>query len=325
MVKKQAKQEQQNLLSLNKGDCVMTLYIIGNGFDLAHELPTRYEDFHQYLLRNYENIDESLLYVPCSITGPHGEEWQDESAVVSLLCYLINNTYDSNWSDLEKAIGEIDLISCFDDLPELLDEDGDRDFWHESYNNEDRATELQLAIPKISTFFAEWISSLPKVTTGLTEFSNMINPDNDLFLTFNYTETLETIYGCKNVVHIHGKIGEDLLFGHAGEYDYSVDNPHVPLGAAYKLAEIYDSLRKKVSDNIEKHHTFFDKLDNVNKIVSYGFSFSDIDLPYIEKICSTINTEKIVWYLNDFNHEANEHKLKIIESGFKGQFHKYSI
>ena len=80
-----------------------------------------------------------------------------------------------------------------------------------------------------------------------------------------------------------------------------------------------------MSDNIEKHHTFFDKLDNINKIVSYGFSFSDIDLPYIEKICSTINTEKIVWYLNDFNHEANEHKLKIIESGFKGQFHKYSI
>ncbi|WP_375794266.1 AbiH family protein [Peribacillus frigoritolerans] len=29
--------------------------IIGTGFDIAHDLPTSYEDFHQYLIRKYPN------------------------------------------------------------------------------------------------------------------------------------------------------------------------------------------------------------------------------------------------------------------------------
>ena len=31
------------------------LYIIGNGFDLAHDMKTSYEDFHQWLLDNGES------------------------------------------------------------------------------------------------------------------------------------------------------------------------------------------------------------------------------------------------------------------------------
>lgn len=304
----------------------MTLYIIGNGFDLAHQLPTRYEDFHQYLIDIYENIDENLMYVPSIVIGHHGEELQDESAVVSLLCYLINNTEGTNWFDLENALGKLDLLSCFDDLPELYDKDGDRDLWHESYNNEDRAAELLLAIPKISTLFTEWITSLPKPKIKSTEFLNMINTSEDLFLTFNYTETLEAVYDCYNVVHIHGKIGEKLLFGHSDDYDYSDDNPLVPLGASYKLVEIYNSLRKDVSKNILENLAFFRKLKNIDRIVSFGFSFSNIDLPYIEKICSSIDTNEISWLLNDHDPaQALEQEMKIKNCGFKGKFKRYSI
>lgn len=33
------------------------LYIIGNGFDLAHSLPTKYSNFKEYLISKYQ-IDE---------------------------------------------------------------------------------------------------------------------------------------------------------------------------------------------------------------------------------------------------------------------------
>mgnify|MGYP003501408859 CR=1 FL=1 len=43
-------------------------------------------------------------------------------------------------------------------------------------------------------------------------FKLLINPKDDLFLNFNYTKTLENLYGCNNVCHIHGCIdnGEKL-------------------------------------------------------------------------------------------------------------------
>ncbi|MBZ5482420.1 hypothetical protein JGU65_24860 [Bacillus sp. T_4] len=31
------------------------LFIIGNGFDLAHRLPTSYKDFYKYLIKTYPN------------------------------------------------------------------------------------------------------------------------------------------------------------------------------------------------------------------------------------------------------------------------------
>lgn len=39
----------------------MNLFIIGNGFDLAHNLPTRYEDFKNYLFEIDSGFCEFFL------------------------------------------------------------------------------------------------------------------------------------------------------------------------------------------------------------------------------------------------------------------------
>ena len=36
------------------------LFIIGNGFDLAHGMKTRYSDFRDYLIDEYD-VDENLI------------------------------------------------------------------------------------------------------------------------------------------------------------------------------------------------------------------------------------------------------------------------
>lgn len=52
-----------------------SLFVIGNGFDLAHGIKTSYEDFHQYL--NDDNYPDALFdgYItPESRTIPDGSE-----------------------------------------------------------------------------------------------------------------------------------------------------------------------------------------------------------------------------------------------------------
>ena len=42
--------------------------------------------------------------------------------------------------------------------------------------------------------------------------------------------------------------------------------------------------KKPVAEIIEKNHCFFDTLRGVKEITILGFSYSDIDMPYLEKI-----------------------------------------
>ncbi|WP_375104117.1 AbiH family protein [Paenibacillus sp. RS8] len=69
-----------------------SLFIIGNGFDLAHGMKTSYEDFHEYLKENYPATKVSFGgYVPKSTTMPDGGESYDDDEVVGLLFEVISN------------------------------------------------------------------------------------------------------------------------------------------------------------------------------------------------------------------------------------------
>lgn len=83
---------------------------------------------------------------------------------------------------------------------------------------------------------------------------------NSLFLNFNYTRTIEQVYGIKasDICHIHGEVSsrtEGIYFGNGDD---------------------------------EEFEGFFDRLSKVNKIYSYGFSFSEVDMPYIEEIAKIV-------------------------------------
>lgn len=305
----------------------MKVFIIGNGFDRAHNMPTSYECFHKYLDDTYPGIADSYLYVPTSTIAPDGADVIDETATVSLLCYLIKEVSGENWSDLEKTLGDLDLIACFDDLSEVYDRDGDRNLWHEAYNNEDRAADLYLAIPKIKDLFSDWIETIKLPDFKLKAFEEIIDPEKDLFLTFNYTYTLEEIYGCKNVVHLHGKLGEEIIFGHNGNQDYSEENPQVPIGCFGTLEDIYEELRKNVDENIVRHFIHLKRVEDCTEIYSFGFSYSMVDLPYIKTICQLLNDRDVLWLNNSFDGESKikEYESLINESGFKGHFGVYNI
>ena len=99
----------------------MKAFIIGNGFDLAHDMPTSYNYFKKYLIKRFPCIENKSCYVPSQIIAPDGENIVDQNEAAPFLYHIINNVCGKDWSDFETALGNIDLFGCFDILQETYD------------------------------------------------------------------------------------------------------------------------------------------------------------------------------------------------------------
>lgn len=76
---------------------------------------------------------------------------------------------------------------------------------------------------------------------------------------------------------------------------------HKELATASALESIY-SLKKDIDGRIKNNIHFFDAILDVKRIFVYGFSFSSIDMPYLEKIIRRTKPEThwvISWYSQD--------------------------
>ena len=175
--------------------------------------------------------------------------------------------------------------------------------------------------------FQVWLS---EVYENCTKDKKITFPsEGSIFLTFNYTKTLEDIYkiDAKRVYHIHGVIDdkESMIVGHGlGEEELNdmlksqelrigevwnkklnrmtrlqiVTPKHKELAALSSLESIV-SLKKDVEGCIEKNQQFFNEILDVERIYVFGFSFSSIDMPYLEKIIRRTKPKThwvISWY-----------------------------
>lgn len=306
-----------------------SLFIIGNGFDVAHKLKTNYTDFYKYLTKLYPNAEGDEFIIPEYCMSPDGGEDYDDNQIVNLIKCLINLVEEgTEWRKLEETVGRLDLSLCLDDVEEVYDKEGDIDDWKTAYNYEDVSSHLVYPIQSITRFFEEWVNQIKisKWKKKIPDFNKLIDNKNDYFLTFNYTDTLEIIYKAQNVCHIHGRLGEELYFGHGVDFDY-YEEGHVPIGSEDYFQSIHNHLKKDTLKALNIHQEFFDNIHDIVKIYSYGFSFSDVDLIYIREICNKCNTKNIIWYLNDYNDISERHGYmnKINSCGFMGSFDIFHI
>ena len=309
------------------------LFIIGNGFDRAHGLQTSYEDFHQYLKATYPNANEEDDQFPEVFQTPDGGVACDDIEAVGFIMRLITQAEPKSelWSALEESLGVLDFSEVFDWLPEQMDEEGDVDMWDTTYQNEDVASDLSVVMEKLSDYFTNWINTIDlSEVQQIAALGNLIEPE-DVFLNFNYTETLESVYRVKdeNVCHIHGKCGEKLILGHGIDETEAAYNRNMGLytGAENTLSEIHYMLKKDTDKVMTRHEYFFNSLNSEIKcIYSHGFSFGEVDLSYITKICESLPTENITWFLNDYDksqHAVFEERLRC--AGFRGRISTFSI
>ena len=125
-------------------------------------------------------------------------------------------------------------------------------------------------------------------------------------MSFNYTNTLEVLYGIpKNkIIYIHGDASrsDDLILGHRLESwypEWDIKSPETDirlLEASDIMDRHFDLTQKRIEDIIIKHRAFFETSCNYDEIYVLGLSYNDTDILYLQKIAK--NNPKAKWYFN---------------------------
>lgn len=317
------------------------LFIIGNGFDIDHGMRTKYCDFRQFLIDKYfieeASLDDNICEIPSPTINQDGDEIYDEKDVATAIVQILDLTEGSTWNDIETSLGKLDYCAFLDNWTgnqnvwngDTFDE---KTFKNNYYCNESNARELRNALIQIGNYFQDWISTISISKTPIIDFQNLISGSENLFLNFNYTKTLEELYEIKNVCHIHGTFKDYIYFGHGNDKDISDKIQGEYLGAESEISDLQKSLRKNTLEAYRNNIEFFRNLETISKqdkinIYSYGFSFSDVDKFYLEKICKIIDTKDVCFYMNDFDKPPTRKKFsnKLKKCGFKGAISTFHI
>lgn len=317
----------------------MRLTILGNGFDIAHNLPTKLTDFRTFLRENYDyeeiNDFEPTFTAPQETTVSGGDVGVPQEEVARFMDYLIttsnaeddaDNAEDILWSNLENTLGKLNPQVFLNTASEEYDEYGEYDYRNNIFNIQDIASGFSPALLEFSKLFNKWIGTIQignaESNAGLSKLLEKFDP----CLSFNYTLTTEELYKVENITHIHGMYGDrKLILGHAPceriETNYSIHED----AAGDMLDDFHDRLEKDTERIIRLHSNFFceDNLSRISEVYTYGFSYSAADIPYIKEIISLIpsNTN---WFINDFG-EFDKYEQILVSLGFSGEIHSYTF
>lgn len=274
------------------------LFIIGNGFDLMHGVPSSYYNFRDSMGRHNELRNALEMYIKKEDLWAEFEE---------SLAHL----------DDEAMLGTVnDWMDIFDVKDQFDDDFSAADFFMAA---ETATGPAQTIIRELPKRFRKWICTLKPTIAG-KPLEGIIN-NQSTFINFNYTEFLETIYEVpkKNVWYIHGdrrNKKKELILGHAPGAGLEVEiNPRgysskhsrmknqtmydLHETAGYHLSSYYDSTTKKSGNVIKANKDRFEALFEVEHVVVIGHSLSAVDYPYFkELINNNQNRENMKWYIS---------------------------
>lgn len=281
------------------------LYIIGNGFDLAHDMRTSYEDFHQWLLDNGES--------------------SAVNRIESLYLNITNN--EGRWCDVESALGSITLEEAINydrNYQECPDEIYCEDSSHEAYRCGENLKNVVDILPGL---LRDWVASIS--TKDISPKFEIIKDAK--FLSFNYTRTLEDAYQIKtdNILHIHETIIEnrplvvgcgEALFDEANDYPLGRDDVDIQI-----IRNILSHSKKPVEAILKepKPKTWFGNLNEVTSVVVFGHSCSKVDKPYFETVAESIQTDA---YWQFYVHDSTNNKaIEVFAQSFMKDQQKFEI
>jgi hypothetical protein len=271
------------------------LYVIGNGFDIHHGIRSRYWDFKMFL-QEYDPILLSIL-----------NEYFSEKAL---------------WSDFEATLATLDLedvkwanINMLPDMGSANWKDsGYYDFQYEVGKVVDMLTK------EMKKRFTQWILHVKNFPP--CAWDNRVLIDKDArYLTFNYTDTLEKIYGIDkgNILYIHNKaVNEEstLILGHArvintapvGKMEVQHEDDDTEDWRVTEADQIlntyWQQTYKDTNTILQQHRPFFKRLQDIKEVHVLGHSLSQVDMPYFGAIAANINLEQVVWKVSC--HQAKE-------------------
>jgi len=268
------------------------LFIIGNGFDINHKLQTGYHDFHQFVSNHYVDLENFF------------EEYFELK--------LKNNL----WSDFENDLGTFKCKLFFEDNNHLNINDDDFSPMSRNCLEDDLTQKTDELVRKIKEAFWNWLNQI-----GFEGVSKKYSFDDDsVFLTFNYTLTLEEVYKIPNekVIHIHGDIEnnqDSFVFGHNAELvvefeiDENGDSNRTVFTDSENISKYpFYAFKKPVSEIIAENRIFFERLKSIEEVKVLGHSLSPIDISYFREIVKQTGNS-IKWEVSFYREEEKESHL----------------
>ena len=253
----------------------MTLHIVGNGFDLAHGIASSYADFKDYAWKHGDQYLMGLLETCYPDANPKNGE-----------LYL--------WSDLERALGNLDFQAAFEaSTDDIQLEDGHEGRYIAQMED---APEFLLGM-MFDTFhrvFEDWANDIDNNVDPIPHLFHFGGGDN--YLSFNYTDTLEKVYGVPRdrINYIHGRrnSNDEIIVGHhavVNAYDHLGDDPMIYEYQGYdNIANEVNKQRKLTSDIIANNREYWQSLGQVDKVMVYGHSLTDVDMDYFHEVAKHV-------------------------------------
>lgn len=291
------------------------LYIIGNGFDRAHGLKTSYWNFREYLKKYAENflIEFEKLYgfYPFDPDQFHLTAKQARKANRQRnddLCDIL-------WESFEKTLGQPDESEienfCESTVDSMNLESGPigiEDTLNIYFDKEYRFIE------ELQEYLLKWTKQI-RMHKARVRRSVLKDNHTDMFLSFNYTPTLERIYGIKTdqICHIHGGTPpychEPSIIGHGNSdviayqreqqkiCEENFDEGGASIHKAF--ADFYRRTFKDTSRYLMVNRTFFDKIHDIDEVLVIGHSLSEVDFPYFKEVLRKVGSAPwSVFYFN---------------------------
>lgn len=344
----------------------MNILMIGNGFDLAHGLPTKYTDFLDWIVGEYEfyfkltkqgadivqGIKRIELNIPknrkqkCTIgrrISCQSELWECINDNIWFEYFLHSQLrQDSTWIDFESEISEViqsidenmqgkmnDFVTQLDNwylnkkfVDSQLDYGTDKIEYLKFSELRDRLLiDLNRLIRAFEIYLCEYIEK-----QSIEEISIIKNIHPDCVLSFNYTNTYETIYGGRKDIeydYIHGKadikndmetnnmvlgideylpddrINRDIEFISFKKYYQRI---HKETGCKYR--EWTDKIRCSITESEEKLKNKFplqipyERFVTKHKLYIFGHSLDVTDKDVLRDLILNDNVYTTIYYYN---------------------------
>jgi hypothetical protein len=276
------------------------LYIIGNGFDIFHDIKSKYSDFRTYVQKSDHNLFDVL------------EKYFNPEQL---------------WWNFEQELGELDTQTIKDEAGSVLESyshENWRDSMHHDYQYEIEQ-KIKILTVTLKEQFIAWILS---ITIPSTPENKLALRANSVFLNFNYTNTLERSYHVveETILYIHNKAidyNSNLILGHNRTNAYprviSQDpddiDPRIEEGEK-ELENYFKTTYKSTNEIMKINESFFDQLNDIQNIFVLGHSLSEVDMPYFDTITKHINLPAVQWFVSIYSiNDKKHHPQQLLSLG----------
>ncbi|WP_333624545.1 bacteriophage abortive infection AbiH family protein [Sphingobacterium siyangense] len=282
------------------------LFIIGNGFDLFNGLPTRYSDFHKFVSENHHDLENDI------------EEY---------FSFNVDDKY--LWKDFENDLATFNYRNLFNSYNHI-------DVMNESFSpseafglEDDISENVGHLIDKMRSAFTEWIEAVEFPAKGPNQLQF---PEKAYFINFNYTDTLEVLYGIskQNILYIHNNANDlqgDLIFGHGqlkenDPADEELDkdgNSNRTIFTDSENAARYPfyAFMKNSEEILNDNKEYFSNLDGITEITVLGHSLGKPDWIYFKELKEIFHDA--IWRISYYDASELSHlqEIAIREIGIK--------